>query len=203
LNLIYRISVIIIRIIFRLNGGLEIKGKENIPGKGGLIVASNHVSYLDPPLIGAAVQRRATFMARKGLFKIPVLGCFIKHFAIPVKRGGHGGVSSIKEALKRLKRGGLLVIFPEGMRSTHGEFLEAKRGIGMLVSISNAPVVPAFIAGSYNALPVGARWIKRARITVTFGKPLYFSLNKSGREGHENISKEVMNAIKGLKDKCK
>ena len=198
-DVLYQIVAFIIRVILRLNGGFEVIGRENIPAEGGGVIAANHISYLDPPVIGALVPRRATFMARKGLFDIPVLGWIIKHAAFPVDRE-KTRPSTIKETVKRLKSGELVVIFPEGGRSDSGKLMEAKRGIGMVVRLSKVPVVPTLITGTNDALKVDAKWLSRARVTVVFGKPLY---NTEGTEAegshveatHEEISKNIMNKI--------
>ena len=118
----YNVSAVLIRGIFRINGGLTVQGEENVP-EGGVIIASNHISYLDPPLIGAVTPRRVTFMARKGLFEIPVLRSIIKPAAFPIDRE-KPRPSTIKEAIKRLRNGELLVIFPEGGRSETGKLLK-------------------------------------------------------------------------------
>lgn len=185
----------IIRLIFRINGGLEVKGIDNIPMEGGVIVASNHISYLDPPLLGAIIPRKVTFMARRGLFdiKVPLLRWFIRHYAFPVDRE-KTLPSTIKEALRRLKNRELLVIFPEGRRSETGGLLEGKKGIGLIVGRSRVAVVPALIQGTDRALPVGGKWLRKAKISVIFDKPLYFSENNS-----ELITKKIMTLIGELK----
>ncbi len=196
----YNISALLIRGIFQINGGLTVEGQENIP-EGGVIIASNHISYLDPPLIGAVAPRRVTFMARKGLFEIPVLSTVIKPAAFPVDRE-KPRPSTIKEAVKRLRNGELLVIFPEGSRSETGELQEAKRGIVMIPSMSNGPVVPTLITGSNIVLPPKARWLKRAKVSVTFGKPLFYDPSDKGEDKHkaqENLSEKIMAAIGELK----
>ena len=201
-DILYELVAVTIRTILRINGGFEIKGKENIPMEGGVLVAANHISYLDPPLIGSLLPRRATFMARKGLFDIPVLGWIIKGAAFPVDRE-RTRPSTIKETVRRLKGGELIVIFPEGRRNESGELMEAKRGVGMIGSLSRAPVVPALIVGSDKALPVNAKWLKRAKVTVVIGKPIYYhsiteGKNYSGHELHEEISIRVMASIRKM-----
>jgi 1-acyl-sn-glycerol-3-phosphate acyltransferase len=203
-DIIYNLVAVTIRLILRLNGGFEVKGKENVPLEGGVLVAANHISYLDPPLVGSLLPRRATFMARNGLFNIPVLGWIIKGAAFPVDRE-RTRPSTIKETVRRLKSGELIVIFPEGKRNESGELMEAKRGVGMIGSLSRAPVVPALIIGSDKALPVNAKWLKRAKVTVVFGKPIYYNsiaegTNYSGHELHEEISIRVMTAIKEMQN---
>ncbi|RJR15779.1 MAG: 1-acyl-sn-glycerol-3-phosphate acyltransferase [Nitrospiraceae bacterium] len=204
-DIIYELVAITIRTILRINGGFEVIGKENIPSEGGVLVAANHISYLDPPLVGSLLPRRATFMARHGLFDIPVLGWIIKGAAFPVDRE-RTRPSTIKETVRRLKSGELIVIFPEGRRNESGELMEAKRGVGMIGSLSRAPVVPVLIVGSDKALPVNAKWLKRAKVTVVIGKPIYYNsitdgANYSGHELHEEISIRVMTAIREMQKK--
>ncbi|MBL7031692.1 MAG: 1-acyl-sn-glycerol-3-phosphate acyltransferase [Nitrospira sp.] len=202
-DIIYKLVAIIIRIIFFLNGGLEVVGKENIP-KEGVIIASNHISYLDPPIIGSVTPRRCNFMARKGLFEVPIFGRMIRYAAFPVDRE-KPRPSTIKEAVKRIRNGHIVVVFPEGKRSETGELQEPKPGIGMVAVMSRAPIVPAYITGADRALPPGARWLKRAKIKVVFGKPIYYtSAEESGSRttGHgkrEEVSMMIMDAIRELK----
>jgi len=198
-GLLFRVGTFFIRCVFHINGGLEVKGIENIPTKGGVIVASNHLSYLDPPLIASVLPRRATFMARRGLFNIPLLGWLIRHYAFPVDRE-KTHPSTIKEALRRLKDGEVLVIFPEGQRSKTGRLLEGKPGIGMIARIAGAPVIPTLIIGSDKALPVGAKWLRRAKISVIFGMPLTpLAIDEEGNN-YKGISQKIMNLIGELKN---
>jgi 1-acyl-sn-glycerol-3-phosphate acyltransferase len=205
-NFFYRFTAAIIRTILRLNGGYEVRGKENIPADGGVLVAANHISYLDPPFLGAVMPRRATFMARKGLFDIPVLSWMIRNTAFPVDRE-RTRPSTIKETVRRLKNGELIVIFPEGRRNETGDIAEGKRGVGMIVSLSKAPVVPALIVGTDMALKVDAKWLSRARVTVIFGEPIYYNAvtsrdeGRSSHEVYEEISKKIMATIKEMKSR--
>jgi len=198
INFLYKFAQVLIRFICRINGGLIVEGRENIPPEGGLIIAANHISYVDPPLLGAVLPRRATFMARRGLFEMPLLRWVMKQTAIPVDRQ-KTRPSTIKEAVTRLKKGGVVVLFPEGRRSETGELLEGKRGIGMLVGLSGVPVVPALIKGTDRMLPVDAKWLKRARVMIVFDRPIYYtSIHEKDRPAHlhyEDISGKIMAAI--------
>lgn len=197
MNLVYLICKATLFIFLKVFNRLEVIGAENVPSAGGVIIAANHVSYLDPPVIGVSLKRRPVYMAREGLFKIPILGSFIKMFALPVKRG-KPQPSTIKEAIRRLKKGELIVIFPEGSRSIDGNFLDAKRGVGVLSAMCGVPVIPTYIKGTEKALPVGAKFLRPSKIKVIFGKAISFDTG-TDKKLHERISKDIIDAIKNLK----
>jgi 1-acyl-sn-glycerol-3-phosphate acyltransferase len=199
LSFLYFFFKAILYIFFKVFNRLEVIGAENVPKEGGVIVAANHLSYLDPPLIGAALKRQATYMAKEGLFNIPMLGAVIRLFSFPVRRG-RPQPSIIKEAIKKLKQGELIVMFPEGGRSITGSLLEAKRGIGVIAGISRMPVVPTLIKGTEKALPVGARFLQPARITVIFGKPIVIDKKETDKHFQDRISNGIMEAIRKLKE---
>lgn len=184
-------------IIFSCFFGLEVKDAENVPRNGGVIVAANHTSYLDPPVIGVALKRQATYMAREGLFKIPLLRTFVAAFSFPIKRG-KPTPSTIKEAVQRLRRGELIVMFPEGGRSQDGTFLDPKRGVGLIASMSKAVVVPALIRGTEKAFPVGARFIKPAKIRVIFGRPIMIGSQEADRDFQKRVAQDIMKEIMSL-----
>ena len=201
-TLLYRLIQLTIKIVLKINGTLTVYGRENIPEKGGVIVASNHISYLDPPLVGSVLPRIATFMARKGLFDVPVLRWMIRRAAFPVDRE-NPKPSSIKDAVKRLKKGEVLVLFPEGKRSETGELQEAKRGVDVIAKMSRAAVVPTLLVGSDKALPSAAKWLKRADISVVFGKPIYYNEPDDsydpGGKVQDHFGSAIMRAIGDLK----
>lgn len=194
----YQLLRTIFFVFLKVFNRLEVIGNENIPEKGGVIVAANHFSYLDPPVIGVALKRQASFIAKEGLFKIPIIGRGIKAFSFPVKRD-RPQPSTIKEAVSRLKQGGVIVLFPEGGRSANGSFLDAKRGVGMIAAMSSAPVVPALIEGTDRAFPVGAKIFRPAKISVVFGTPLKIEKKETDKHFQERISREIMERIKKLK----
>lgn len=201
-TLLYRLIQLIIKVALKINGTLTVYGRENIPEKGGVIVASNHISYLDPPLVGSVLPRIATFMARKGLFEVPILKWMINRAAFPVDRE-NPKPSSIKDAVRRLKKGEVLVLFPEGKRSETGELQEAKRGVDVIAKMSKAAIVPTLLVGSDKALPSGAKWLKRADISVVFGKPIYYKAPDdsydSGGQVQDHSDNTIMHAIGELK----
>lgn len=181
-------------IIFKSFFRLEVRGAENVPVIGGVIVAANHSSYLDPPVIGVALKRQATYMAREGLFKIPLLKNFVAAFSFPVKRG-RPRPSTIKEAVQRLKRGELVVMFPEGGRSQDGTLLDPKRGVGLIATMSRVPIVPALIRGTEKALPAGARFIRPAKIRVVFGRPIVIGTEEADKDFQERVARDIMGEI--------
>ncbi|WP_338068710.1 lysophospholipid acyltransferase family protein [Paenibacillus nanensis] len=138
-------------------------GVENIPKTGAVILASNHISNLDPPTIGVKVPRKVHFMAKEELFKIPVFGALIRAFgAFPVKRGGVSK-DAIKAGITLLKSGEVMGIFPEGSRSNAGA---AKKGTAMIAMRSGAAVVPVAIVGGYKLF---------RQTKVCYGKPIQLS----------------------------
>ena len=161
-------------------------------------MAANHASFLDPPVIGGVSTRRVRFMAREGLFKIPLFRTFIKVFSFPVKRA-KPHPSAIKEAVRRLRRGELIVMFPEGSRSVDGNLLEAKRGLSVIASISRIPVVPTFIKGTGKALPVGALLPRPSKITVIFGTPLAMQKEETEKQFQERLNRDIIKEIENLK----
>lgn len=198
----YAISRAICRILFKLLFRACIRGEENVPRWGPVLIAPNHVSFLDPVAVGTATRRRIRYMARDDLFTVPILGWVIKNLnSFPVKRD-RPDPEAIKEALRVLKRGDALLVFPEGTRSPDGRLLPGQLGIGMLAWNSRATIIPTAIIGSERALPVGAKWIRRERIEVRFGKaisPKEFPEKRNRRETYQAISDKIMEEIRKLK----
>ena len=180
-------------IFFRLGFGLEVYGAEHVPTVGPCILASNHISFLDPPLLGAACSRRLCFMARASLFRHPLLGAFMRGVhVIPIARG-EADLGAIREAVRRLHQGDVVAIFPEGGRQRSGERGHAKRGVGLLALTAQAPIIPVLVTGTREALPPDARWLHRAKIRVAFGTQIpytKFSLSSS-RSQHEQLAEAI------------
>ena len=151
---------------------LRVYGRENIPGRGGVLIASNHQSFLDPILIGVGLKRQIHYMARRSLFKNVFFRWFIKSVnAFPVKREGVD-VGAIREAMALLRRGETVLLFPEGTRTWDGTIGPIERGFGMIARRAGVPLVPAVIDGAFEAWPRTRRIFRFAPISVIFGKPL-------------------------------
>lgn len=147
-------------------------GRHNIPTEGGVLVVSNHQSHLDPPLVGIGCPRLMSYLARDSLFRFAPIGKFIYSInAIPIDREGIG-LAGIREALRRLKRGEMVLIFPEGTRTSDGEIAPFRPGFTALAVRSKAAIMPVAIDGAFG---VFSRWRKfpgPGKIRVHFGKPM-------------------------------
>ena len=178
------ITYSIMKVLFRIS----FKGAENIPRSGGVIIASNHAAYSDPPCLGACIPREVTYFAKKELFNVPVVREFITYAnSIPVDRQGFSK-SALNEVIKRLKDGWAVLIFPEGTRTRTGEFLEPKSGAGMMAVMADVPIVPCFVEGSFMAKPF------RSKITIHFLPPFKPSDIKADtrKEHYLLVSKRIM-----------
>jgi len=152
---------------------VRVFGVENIPQKGGFILASNHVSYLDPVVIGSVISRKLNYMAKQDLFLNHFVSWFLLQLGVfPVKRDS-ADFSGLKEAMRRVKNGSGLLLFPEGTRISDGIPVKPQPGIGFLAAKLGVPVVPAFIEGSQKALPKHSKFIKPIRISVYFGEQIF------------------------------
>jgi 1-acyl-sn-glycerol-3-phosphate acyltransferase len=188
---LYDFAAWLIRVTMRTVWRARVTGTQNVPPSGPLIVACNHVSYLDPPGMGCFCPRRISYMAKKELFEIPVLGKLIAAVgAYPVDRKG-SAKTAIKRSLEVLREGGAVGIFPEGTRNRDGS-VQPQTGVALLASLAGAPVVPAHIAGSDRAA-------KFAQIKVAFGPPL--TLPAGRKATHDDLAKftaDIMSAIAAL-----
>ena len=166
--MVYLISRVFLKIVFKLFFRLKVLGAENVPAEGSLIFAANHSSYADPPLMGASVPRSLYFMAKKELFDAPAFGWFIKKLhAFPVDRGTVD-FSALKNAIKILTEGNALLIFPEGTRKKKGAAKKLKNGAVMLSVTTGAPVIPVAIINS-------DRIFRLPKLVVVFGESVRFN----------------------------
>jgi len=190
----YRLAKNIIHLFLKILYRLSAEGIENIPLKGGVIIASNHASFLDPTCVGVFVPRELTFFAKKELFSIPVFRSAITYVnALAVDRRGFSR-SALQEVIERLNEGWAVLIFPEGTRTKTGEFLEPKRGPGMIALVTNVPIVPCWVEGSFRAK------VFRSKITVHFLKPFKPSEieAETKKEQYLLVSKRIMYDINNI-----
>lgn len=172
--------------------------------EGGTIIASNHVSFLDPPLIGSAIKKPIFYFARKTLFDHPVSGyLFTRCNALPVNQD-KPEISVLKQVIQLLKEEEQVLIFPEGERSWDGVInMEAQPGIGMIVSKSKKPVLPIRIFGAEKALPRGGGKLNRHPVQLVVGEPMNFDdlvndKSMGSKEKYALISTRIMEAIAAL-----
>lgn len=148
----YRVVQSVMRVVFVIQGGIRASGRSNLPPAGGVLLVSNHLSHLDVFVLGIPLERPLNYVARSSLF-FPPLGALIRSVGgFPIQRDGMGA-QGLKETLKRLRAGGAVVLFPEGTRTGDGELGHLKSGIAVLATRAAVPIVPAAIAGTFEAWP--------------------------------------------------
>jgi 1-acyl-sn-glycerol-3-phosphate acyltransferase len=165
-----------INLFFMIFYGVRFYGRENMPCEGGVVVISNHQSHFDPPLIAAGLRRRLNFLARKSLFKFKPFGKLIDLLdAIPLEIEGIG-FEGIKESLKRLRYGEMVLVFPEGARTWDGKIAPFLHGSLVLAQRSKATILPMAVSGCYEAWPRTKKfpWLW-GKIRVIYGKPIPYN----------------------------
>jgi 1-acyl-sn-glycerol-3-phosphate acyltransferase len=194
----YALSKTIAKIGFRYRAF----GQENIIEDGPAIMAANHQSYFDPPLVGITCRAELHYLARKTLFENKLFGSILSRVnALPVDLTG-ADLTAVRTVINLLKKGHRTVIFPEGTRSLNGEIQQARAGIGLIIAKTLAPVVPMRIFGSFQAWPKGGK-IKAYPITVVVGKPIRFKKEDFGsqnRKAYQKISEQVLATIAAIEN---
>lgn len=175
MNPIYFIGWCAFRFVFATWFRWRVFNPERVPLGGPVILACNHASYIDPPLVGAGVRRGINYLARENLFRFPVMGWVLRQWqVVPVDREG-GGARGLKAILDRLLRGGAIILFPEGTRSGDGKLHPARSGIGLTVIKSEAPVVPVRVFGTFEAYGRHLKLPRPYSIAVKYGRPMLFA----------------------------
>ena len=198
------------RFAFRFYFRWRVFNAERVPLTGPVILASNHASYLDPPLVGSGVTRQINFLARDSIFRVPVLASILRSWeVVPVDRDGGTG-RGLKAILDRLSRGGAIILFPEGTRSRHGELNPARAGVGLTVIKSTAPVVPARVFGTYEAYGAKMLLPRPRRVMVKYAPPMFFEALRAEaktcskqrlKEIYQQVANEIMTVIVSLEPK--
>jgi len=179
MTLSYRIGWRMFRLLYGTYFHWRVYHPERVPERGPVILASNHASYLDPPLVGSGLQRPINYLARDSLFRFPVFGPILRSWnAVPVDRDG-ASPRGLKNIIDRLKAGGGIVLFPEGTRSQDGSLLPARSGVGLVVLKSSAPVVPVRVFGTFAAYGRNMRFPRPRPVAVKYGQPLGFARERS------------------------
>ena len=207
MNFSYFIGWCLFRFVFRTYFHCRFYNPEQVPLQGPVILAANHASYIDPPLIGSGLKRSINYLARDNLFRFPVVGAILRSWqVVPVDRDG-GGARGLKAILDRLLAGGAIIVFPEGTRTRDGQLQPARSGIGLTVIKSTAPVVPVRVFGTYNAYGRLLRVPRPYRVTVKYGQPMLFEELRAEaktcsktrlKEIYQQVADEIMAAIAKL-----
>lgn len=176
------LSICILKTFYRF----KVYGLENITKKAA-IITSNHISYLDPPIITAAIKEEIHFLARASLFKIPIFKTFLKNLNSHPIYANESNLKTFRTVDQILKSGKKIVIFPEGTRSKDGEIQELLKGVAFLVSLTKTDVLPVYIYGAYDVWGKNRKFPKLfGKISCVFGKPIRY-------EEFENLEKDKKN----------
>ncbi|MFL6528871.1 MAG: lysophospholipid acyltransferase family protein [Chthoniobacterales bacterium] len=193
----YALTWFLARVFFRV----RLVHRERSIRTGAAIFASNHQSYLDPPLVGTATGREVFFLARKTLLDVPVFNFLLPRLnVVPVDQEGTDR-SALKALIRILKSDEATVVFPEGARTLDGNLQPALPGLGFVIAKTRAPVVPMRIFGAHEALPRGSSKLRFCKITIVFGEPIYWTdadFTARGKELYQQLSERVMQAIAAL-----
>ena len=203
----YRMAWLGFRLLYATYFRWRVLHRERVPLTGPVILAANHASYIDPPLVGCPISREINYLARESLFRFPLIGAVLRSWnAVPVDRDG-GGAKGLKIILDRLLAGGGIVLFPEGTRTRDGQLQPGRAGIGLTVIKSCAPVVPVRVFGSYEAYGRHHRFPRPRRVVVKYGRPLLFEKLRAEaatcdkprlKQIYQQVADEIMAAIAAL-----
>ncbi|MBV9659379.1 MAG: 1-acyl-sn-glycerol-3-phosphate acyltransferase [Verrucomicrobia bacterium] len=195
------------RVLARTCFSLRVRGRERLePLRGrGLLLAANHQSYLDPPLVSLATPWPIHFLARKTLMKWPILGPIFPDLnVIPIDQD-RPDMSALKAVIRMVRANQTTIVFPEGSRTLDGELQPAQPGLGLIVAKTLAPVVPMRIFGAFEAMPRNGSRIRAVPIRVAIGEPIFFSaetlaqMGGGGRDLYQRLSEHVMKAIAAIR----
>jgi len=207
MGLSYHIGWSLFRCMYATYFHWHVAHEDRVPLQGPVILASNHASFLDPPLVGSPIRRPINFLARESLFRFPGVGALLRSWqAVPVDRDGGTG-KGLKRILERLEQGGAIILFPEGTRTRDGKLQRAHAGIGLTVIKSTAPVIPCRVFGTYKAFGRHVIIPRPVGVKVMYGEPMLFTALRAEaaqctkqrlKEIYQQVSDEIMAAIAKL-----
>lgn len=187
---LYVVGRVLLCGLFRLLFRLRVEGQGHVPASGGVLLVANHASYLDPPVVGCALNRPVRFMAKAELFEIPVLRWLIRKLgAFPVQRGGFDR-RAVRRAIELLREGEVVCLFPEGTRTRTGSLLPFQRGAGLIALRAGVPVLPIGIVNTFKPF-AGGRFLPRP-IVVRIGKPIPLPTGEGDDREHSQRITQLM-----------
>ena len=201
-TIVYGILWVLCRSLSRLFLRYRTNGIENIPRTGGVLIAANHASYSDIPLLGCGIRRRLFYLGRANLFPNPVVNWILRSLGWIPLRPERWDRKAFQQAVDLLNAGNAVVIFPEGTRTPDGNLQPGKPGIGMIVAEAQCPVIPVYLDGTFQVLPMGATWLRLHPVAVKFGTAIDFRSDigrLEGKELYKHISQTVMDRIADLR----
>lgn len=168
------LSKLFLWLLLRVRFDLRVTGQQHVPRTGPCVLAINHTSHLDPPVVGVACPRRVVFMAKTELFK-GLLGAYLRAIHVMPLQRGESDFGALRLAIHLLREGEVLGLFPEGTRQLSGQLGQAKRGVGVLAIAAEVPIVPVLVQGTFDVLPPRAKGLQRGKIRVAFGAPIPYT----------------------------
>ncbi|MEW6050465.1 MAG: lysophospholipid acyltransferase family protein [Candidatus Zixiibacteriota bacterium] len=201
MKILYYTGWSLTRIISKLVFRIKVTGQEHFPKSGGFILATNHISWYDPPLVGSWAPRQVYFFAKQELFRNKLFGAIIRRTnALPVKRGTVDR-AALELSEEVIRSGYGLTIFPEGTRSKRDGFLDPKPGVGLLAMRAKCPIVPGYVYGSNRLKDC---LLGRIRLQIVYGEPFaadWAASFSDGKESYQRISEAIMGRIGEIRDR--
>lgn len=204
MNPVYYVGWRLFRVIYAAYFRWRVYNAERVPLSGPVILASNHASFIDPPLVGSGLHRDINYLARESLFRFPGIGWLLRQWnSVPVDRDG-GGAKGLKAILDRLLAGGAIILFPEGTRTRNGKLQPARSGIGLIVIKSDAVVIPVRVFGTFEAYGRHMKIPLPRSVAVKYGQPMRFEKLRAEakicskarlKEIYQEVADELMAAI--------
>jgi 1-acyl-sn-glycerol-3-phosphate acyltransferase len=207
MNFVYYLGWSMFRVMYATYFHWRVCNPERVPLEGPVILAANHASFLDPPLVGSGLKRGINYLARESLFRYPGIGWLLRKWnSVPVDRDG-GGAAGLRAILDRLLAGGAIILFPEGTRTKDGKLQPARSGIGLTVIKSKAVIIPVRTFGTYECYNRRIKFHLPMRLSVKYGRPLDFETQRAEaktcskarlKQIYQEIADEIMAAIAKL-----
>ena len=205
-KIFYELTRIFFKIIFFVYNRLSVKWEAPLPECDRYIVAANHCSNLDPVVVGINFPRQLKYLAKDELFRPFLFGSIIRILgAVPVlQEDRNASAAALKKCLSLLNSKESVILFPEGSRSPDGKLKPLEGGTALISLKTGVPIIPAFVTGTFEAMPSGSAWVKPKKIRLYFGKAIYPSSDtgeKSSKEARDELTQELTNVLSEMEVK--